>query len=347
MTYQIGNYEVFKNVELGRGSYSIVYKGKGPTGIQSGPCSTPLCSSGTVAIKKINKNKMTEKALHLLEEEIAIMKLIKDNPHENIVKCYQIIDDIDTIYFVLEYCDSGDLRTILKKPIKEKYAKFYFSQIVNGLKYLDDNDIMHRDIKPSNILLTGESQTIKICDFGFAKRRRTMTKVNTICGSPLYMAPEIFESKNYGFSTDIWSIGIILYEMLFGFHPFDKCKDIEELTQSLSSTVLTIPPKENTNPISDECIVFLRRLLEKNINERIEWAEIFVHPWINLTIFTNAEIHLQQNASFNQSSFKEQNCKINKNDKDDKIEKVSSKDGSLENSKTDICEEQPFFAIDL
>lgn len=302
MTYHVGNYDIYKNMEIGRGSSSVVYKGNGPEGI--------------VAIKKINKLKLATKTLLMLEEEISIMQFIKENPHENIVRCYDIIDDIDTIYFVLEYCDSGDLKNILKKPMKEQYAQIYFSQIVNGLKYLNENNIVHRDIKPSNILLTNNMTNIKICDFGFARKKNVVPKVNTICGSPLYMAPEIFESKSYGFHTDIWSIGIILYEMLFGFHPFGKCKDINDLTSALESFYLEIPPKNYVTDISTDCISFLKALLEKNIVERIEWDKIFIHPWIIIQNLSHLEQTIEEN---NEQQIEEEVNKLSSDIIDDSI----------------------------
>ena len=87
----------------------------------------------------------------------------------------------------MEYCDSGDLATIIKKPMKEKWVQFYFSQLTNGLQYLEDHDIMHRDIKPKNILLTDNKKILKIADFGFAVQL-TLDKQqrNTVVGTPYW-----------------------------------------------------------------------------------------------------------------------------------------------------------------
>jgi myosin-light-chain kinase len=292
MIYKIGNYEVHKKIELGRGMYSIVYKGYGPEGI--------------VAIKKINKTKMSFKILKMLDDEINIMKFIKENPHENIVKCHNIIDDIDTIYIILEYCDN-DLKNILKKQIKEQYAKQYYLQIINGLNYLHNNSIIHRDIKPSNILLTNDNKTIKICDFGFAKKNNISNidkiSASVICGSPLYMAPEIFKNKEYGFNTDIWASGIILFEMLFGYHPLYQCKIIDDLTSSLENFILEIP----TNSLSQECIIFLKLLLNKNNTKRLSCTQIITHEWLNnitydnIEIICNAKSHHTSTTSLNES----------------------------------------------
>lgn len=190
----------------------------------------------------------------------------------------------------MEYCESGDLRSILKKPIKEKYAQFYFCQLANGLKYLDKHSIIHRDMKPKNILLTANRKVLKICDFGFAKKDTTQYKPtlhDTICGSPLYMAPEIMNHKLYNNQTDLWSIGMILYEMLYGFHPFAQCKSLTELKDKLYTNEIIIPPIGTKNKdVSKECIDLLTNLLQKRATTRITWKNFFDNPWVNAYNYT-------------------------------------------------------------
>ena len=183
----------------------------------------------------------------------------------------------------MEYCDCGDLRLYLKKPIKEKWCNFFFNQLATGLKYLNKYNILHRDIKPRNILLTNNRKILKIADFGFAKQNeKKISLYNTICGSPLYMAPEIMEYNNYNNQTDLWSIGMILYEMLYGKHPFDSCKTFRDLLDMIENSTIEIPPKntKNTN-VSAECIDLLQRLLQKTVLNRLTWDEFFGHPWFN------------------------------------------------------------------
>jgi serine/threonine protein kinase len=156
----IKDYVVYKNSDnfLGKGAFSKVYKGT-----YIGRDKEFL--NKEVAVKIIKTNNIKLKTLKILEDEIKIMNIIQENPHPNIVECYDVIRDDNTIYIIMEYCDSGDLRSILGKPIKEQYTKFYFSQLANGLKYLDSIKIIHRDIKPRNILLTHKRRILKICDF--------------------------------------------------------------------------------------------------------------------------------------------------------------------------------------
>lgn len=283
------NYELYldKDHFLGRGSFSRVYLGK-----YVGE-SNHIKYGTDVAIKIINTDTIINKSHNItsiIEDEIKIMEIIKKDPHPNIVECYDIIRDKsnNTIYIIMEYCDSKDLRTIIKKPIKESYTQFYFSQLANGLKYLDAKNIMHRDIKPKNILLTNSRRVLKIADFGFARQTRKDDLHETVCGSPLYMAPEITSSTSYNRQTDLWSIGMILYEMLYGYHPFHKCKNIHELKYSMENIEISIPPEENTNKdVSPECIHLLKQLLQKNVRHRITWDDFFNNHWINKYQYIN------------------------------------------------------------
>lgn len=280
----IGNYQIFrtKDTELGRGSFSIVY-----SGLYIGPDNKFVKCNTKVAIKVIKTTNLNKKALEILDEEISIMEMIKHNPHFNIVRCFDVIRKDYELYIIMEYCDSGDLRNILRKPIKEKYAQFYFGQLTNGLRYLDKHFIIHRDIKPKNILLTNNRRILKIADFGFAKRFENKSLHETICGSPLYMAPEIMNSNIYNNQTDLWSIGMILYEMLYGNHPFATCKTIPELKETISKTTIEIPPTNTKNKdVSDNCISLLKQLLQKQVNERISWSNFFNHPWVNIYQYT-------------------------------------------------------------
>lgn len=277
---KIGDFELNKNKEnfLGRGSFSEVYKG-----IYIGINTKYIKYKDHVAIKIINTHKMNYKSLEIIEDEINIMNMIKYNPHPNIVECYDVIRKQNSIYIIMEFCDSGDLRTLLRKPIKELYTQFFFSQLVNGLKFLDKHNIVHRDIKPRNILLTNQRRVLKIADFGFAKRSNEASLYDTICGSPMYMAPEIMNKNKYNKQTDLWSIGIMLYEMLFGFHPYKSCKSYNEIKSKNNENVeIEIPPKNTKNKISNECKSLLTKLLQKDAKKRITWKDFFNHPWLNI-----------------------------------------------------------------
>jgi len=284
---KIGDYQFIRSrdTELGRGSFSIVY-----LGIYTGPTTWSMEYNQKVAIKIMKTNSMTPKARSILDDEISVMELIKRNPHPNIVGCYDIINTSHETLLILEYCDSGDLKTILKKPIKEKFAQFYFCQLANGLKYLSYHNIIHRDIKPKNILLTDNRKILKIADFGFATNFKTQSLHETMCGSPMYMAPEIMNNNMYNNQTDLWSIGMILYEMLFGIHPYNECHTFPELKDTIANTDIEIPPTNTKNKsISEDCINLLKQLLQKKVQCRITWDDFFENPWVKSYQYINSK----------------------------------------------------------
>ena len=265
-------YILYLNKYIGKGSFSTVYLGE---------CTKTKLE---VAIKKMTVDVSDKKIIENINNEISTMKIIENDPHPNIVKCYDIIKEIDknTVYIVMEYCDCGDLRSLMIRPIKEKYVGFYFVQLVAGLQYLFSHNIVHRDIKPRNILVCNKRTVLKIADFGFAKYLGSDDLLDTVCGSPLYMSPEIIFGKLYNSRTDLWSIGMILYEMLYGCHPYQHCKNQKQLIEEIKTNMINIPPIVNNNEeVSDECMSLLKMLLQKNVDRRITWDHFFTHTWIS------------------------------------------------------------------
>jgi len=165
----------------------------------------------------------------------------------------------------LEYCPNGDLSTFFNKNkgISESEAKGYLKQLSEGLKYLIDNNIFHRDLKPQNILID-KNNILKITDFGFAKTINSYEISETFCGSPLYMAPEILTYQKYTDSADLWSVGVIMYEMIFGFTPYTG-NNLYNLVSNIKNNDLIIP---NSKKISYECKDLLFSLLQKEPSQR-------------------------------------------------------------------------------
>lgn len=273
--YKVSCYEIYKNRVLGTGSYSVVYLGKC---LDNSKVNKYNLKDSMVAIKKINMTNLTDRAIKMIREEIRVSKQLMEDPHPHIITFVDIIDDIDTIYIVMEHCDGGDLSKLLIKPMRENIVKYYLDQIIDGLIYTSSRNIIHRDIKPKNILLTNNMTTIKICDFGLAKiKDSSMSRINTVCGSPLYMAPEILSEKNYNTGVDIWAVGMILYEMFYGFHPLYKCKDMDELKTYMKNNDIKIPQSTH---ITIEGIKLLKSLLEKNDVMRITIQDIKDNVWL-------------------------------------------------------------------
>jgi serine/threonine protein kinase len=277
-TFNIKDYIVDRK-RIGKGSFSTIYK-----------CRHNITNK-IYALKEItidkNKNKIS------IKREFEIMRKLN---HNNIVKIHDVIIDtqLNNIYFIMDYYENGDLSYFLnKKPLKEKFTRKYMKQLSNGLKYLLDNNILHRDLKPQNILLS-KNYDIKITDFGFATYYTKDTIINTLCGSPMYMAPEIITRNGYDYKSDLWSVGIILYEMLHGYTPFNV-QNFIELIKEIKKKDIQIKVD-----ISEDCKNLIYSLCKIDPNERINWVDFFNHRWFDNDEILNDENKLFE-VSFNNS----------------------------------------------
>ena len=229
------------------------------------------------ALKVIDKRKLLVSygKLDIIYNEINIHSKLD---HENIIKLYNIYEDNDNINIIMEYAPNGNLFELLSKEkngFSEYKAFEYFIQVVNAVYYLHNNNIIHRDIKPENILI-GEDNKIKLCDFGWAKEL-TLENRSTFCGTVEYMAPEIVENENYDYSVDIWSLGILLYELLYGHSPF-KANNTKNIILNIKSHELTYDDK-NKN-VSNSCKDLIKKLLNNNPQKRYKIKDILEHPVI-------------------------------------------------------------------
>jgi len=172
-----------------------------------------------MAMKIMDKRKInTEEIKKLVENEIKIHSQIK-NP--NIVEFYGHFEDELNIYLLLEYCPGVDLYSIEKKlgKLSATEIKKYLIPVVEALIYLKSKNIIHRDIKPENILVC--SNNIKLADFGAATYLKPGEKLYDPRGTPDYISPEIVTGNGYDYSTDIWSLGALIYDLAVGNPPFD------------------------------------------------------------------------------------------------------------------------------
>lgn len=213
---------------LGSGSFATVYKGvKIPGATPAAPEGSDEEQPDTVAIKAIARisEKLTKKVLQNLEIEISILRTYR---HPNIVCMHNVQKTERHFYLILEYCGGGDVQRLIRTRksgrISERLTRRLMRDLSAGLKFLWGQELIHRDIKPQNLLLTGalpldeindpdhtpeeeaarrqtnfpsEQYSLKIADFGFARHLQTASLAETLCGSPLYMAPEILQHHRY------------------------------------------------------------------------------------------------------------------------------------------------------
>ncbi|XP_052851671.1 ovarian-specific serine/threonine-protein kinase Lok isoform X1 [Drosophila gunungcola] len=154
-------------------------------------------------------------------------KIMKNLSHPCVVRMHDIVDKPDSVYMVLEFMRGGDLlnRIINNKLLSEETSKLYFYQMCHAVKYLHDRGITHRDLKPDNVLLeTNDEETLlKVSDFGLSKFVQKDSVMRTLCGTPLYVAPEVLITggrEAYTKKVDIWSLGVVLFTCLSGTLPF-------------------------------------------------------------------------------------------------------------------------------
>ena len=253
-----------------------------------------ILSGHIVAIKSFNKSKQLF-SKSKINYEVKLMKKLRG--HKSIVKLFEYIETEKYNCIIMENVPGGNLLTLIRKRTKlsEQISKYIFRQLMEALKYIHSQGIAHRDIKPDNILID-LNNTIKLCDFGVGKEIKPGQLIRDTCGTPAFVAPEIFSEAPYDpFQTDVWSSGVVLYVMLSGFFPFIGNNDFE-LHQSIMNG--NFPELKE---ISSDCKDLLYKILEVDPKKRITLNEILLHPWLNSAksnlnadygsglLFTNAE----------------------------------------------------------
>lgn len=300
----IGHFRI--GPEIGKGSFANVYKGY------------DLRTHKAVAIKSVFRSRLkNQKLIDNLEVEISILKNLK-NPHiVALLDCTRTDQHFhlfmeycslgDLSYFIKKR-DQLATRHPLVKSILEKYPSppqsrgmnevlviNFIQQLASALKFLRSQNLVHRDIKPQNLLLCPpahskkefeenhyaglwELPVLKIADFGFARFLPATSMAETLCGSPLYMAPEILRYEKYNAKADLWSVGAVIYEMAVGRPPFRAANHVELLKKiERAKDKISFPPSAN---LSEGMVKLICGLLKADPTERMGFAEFFENPLI-------------------------------------------------------------------
>ena len=241
-----------------------------------------------VAIKVMNKNNMDSSDLELVRTEIEILKICQ---HPYIIKLYDIFENVDYIYIIMEYCPGGDLFSLLQKnnfQLKEEKVAIIMYKLCKAVFYVHSYGIAHRDIKPENVLLTStdEDADIRLLDFGLSKIVGPNEKCTEPYGTLTYCAPEIILDKPYLKNIDSWSLGVMTYLMLSGSLPFSG-KDEHEIAKNVVYSKVNFEKKPIWKEISNEAKDFITKLLDKDLKTRIDMKKALEHPWFKLFNFKN------------------------------------------------------------
>ncbi|XP_072229840.1 serine/threonine-protein kinase BRSK2 isoform X2 [Leuresthes tenuis] len=244
--------------------------GKGQTGLVK--LGVHCITGQKVAIKIVNREKLSESVLMKVEREIAILKLIE---HPHVLKLHDVYENNKYLYLVLEHVSGGELFDYLVKKgrLTPKEARKFFRQIISALDFCHSHSICHRDLKPENLLLD-EKNNIRIADFGMASLQVGDSLLETSCGSPHYACPEVIRGEKYdGRRADVWSCGVILFALLVGALPFDH-DNLRQLLEKVKSGVFHMP-----HFIPPDCQSLLKGMIEVNPEKRLTLEAIQKHPW--------------------------------------------------------------------
>lgn len=301
---RIGAYEV--GPEIGKGSFATVYK-----------CHNTHTNQA-VAIKSVVRSKLKSKKLvENLEIEISILKSMKHphivglldytqtSTHFHLVMDYCSMGDLS--YFIRKRDQLIKTHPVISS-LMQRYPSpegshglnatlvvHFLKQLSSALQFLRSKSLVHRDIKPQNLLLCPPAHSqqefengnfvglwelpiLKIADFGFARFLPSTSMAETLCGSPLYMAPEILRYEKYNAKADLWSVGAVFYEMTVGKPPFRAANHIELLKNIEKSHDKIKFPSSAQVPEPLKCLI--RSLLKYNPTERVSFNEFFNDPLI-------------------------------------------------------------------
>ncbi|KAJ8083377.1 Serine/threonine-protein kinase [Marasmius tenuissimus] len=330
---EVGQYVI--GTEIGKGSFATVYKGYHEETRQA------------VAIKTVKRDKLSPKLFENLQSEIQILKYLS---HRHITRLIDIVRADNYIYLIMEYCSGGDLTNYIKKRgrvetleyipspgappqyyphprtggLDEIVVRSFLRQLARALKFLRHRNLIHRDIKPQNLLLSPAGPEdhlrghplgvplLKVADFGFARSLPNAMMAETLCGSPLYMAPEILGYKKYDAKADLWSVGAVLYEMAVGKPPFRAQNHIELLKKIEHSKGIKFPDEDPNSsaaksggggseayPVPSDIKKLIRMLLKQKPIERASFEDFFGSTAMAKSKFSRPREDLQHNSQQN------------------------------------------------
>eukprot|EP00913_Durusdinium_trenchii_P007802 g7323.t1 len=253
---RMSDFEILDGVggrSLGKGSFGVVRRVR-----RKG-------TDDVYALKTMQKMEvMSGQLIEQVEREIMVQQNLK---HENVLRLFKHFEDEDNVYLLLEYCAKGELYQLLRtqkgRKFNEQTSRHFFVQLVRGLKYLHSHQIVHRDLKPENLLITHDD-VLKIADFGWCAATNVLR--TTFCGTMDYLAPEMIQGSGHDQTLDIWSVGILLYEMMVGRPPFQNCNILPAWLAAFGG---------GSGPTSAETGAGI-----EEPSQRLPLDQVLRHPWV-------------------------------------------------------------------
>lgn len=245
---------------LGKGKFGNVYLAR------------EKVSHYVVALKVLFKSQILDSEIeHQVRREVEIQCRLR---HPNILRMYGYFHDEKRIYLILEYAKHGALYKLLKERgrFEEKTAAIYVRDLTKALMYCHLKKVIHRDLKPENLLI-GHNWELKMADFGWSVHTPSSRRM-TLCGTLDYLSPEMIEGKPHNYAVDVWSLGVLCYELLVGLPPFDS-KETHQTYKKIRYVIVKYPEF-----VSENAKDLIGRLLVVNPEQRLPLSNVLQHPWI-------------------------------------------------------------------
>jgi serine/threonine protein kinase len=255
---------------IGKGSFANVHE-----------CRTIVQPHTYYAVKVIDRRRLRSQDLRHFHDEVQI--LLEVQPHNNIISIHELYRTRDFFFVVMEKLNGGELfdRLAQKEQYTEQEARDVCRDVLEAVAYCHEQSVpvAHRDLKPENLLLVSpNSDQVKVADFGFARRVTRPYSLRTRLGTPCYMAPEIVNNDLYDERVDNWSLGVIVYMLLGGENPFFE--DTVHLTMQQIRQSNYNFKSENWAGISPDAKNFIKGLLTRDPEQRLSSTEALVHTWM-------------------------------------------------------------------
>ncbi|KAK2859309.1 hypothetical protein Q5P01_003929 [Channa striata] len=287
------HYTIIPGKELGRGKFAVVRK-----------C-VEKCTGLEYAAKFMRKRRKGQDCRMEIIHEIAVLELATASPR--VVNLHQVYEMASEMVLVLEFAAGGEIFNQCvtdqeDEAFTEEDVKRLMKQILQGVAFLHQNNIVHLDLKPQNILLTSSSPLgdIKIVDFGLSRIVCSHQELREIMGTPEYVAPEILNYEPISTATDMWSIGVLTYVMLTGISPFVG-EDKQETFLNISQLNVSYT-EEELQHLDQAALSFIQTLLRKRPQDRATAQQCLKHPWLQSLDSQEGQTTENQEASSTVSS---------------------------------------------